>query len=176
MIDENVIDFLKQSNNIEDEWDDDSLAQALYAWNFIIEQDKLDVGVILKTHKILMLHHKLMPDEKGYFRQRPVLIGGHEAKPHYVIRELIEHWLETANKPRNEEQIKQDHVDYEAIHPFIDGNGRTGRIFLNWQRVKNGLPVLVIKESEKFDYYKWFERKTIDFIKKMEDSKLMREL
>lgn len=175
MIDWDVINFLRESNNIEDEWDDDSLAQAIFAWDFIIQEDKLNISNILKTHKILMLHHNLQPDEKGYFRQRPVWIGGKEAKPYYAIRELIEHWLETANEPRNAEQIQQDHVDYEAIHPFIDGNGRTGRIFLNWQRVKNGLPVLVIKESEKFDYYKWFEKKTIDFIKKMEDSKLMRD-
>lgn len=175
MIDEDVIEFLKESNNIENEWDDDSLAQALYAWNYIVSQDKLNTEVILKTHKILMLHHNIQPNEKGYFRQRPVWIAGHEAKAHYAIVHLIDHWLIGANEPRNAEQIKQDHIDYEAIHPFIDGNGRTGRIFLNWQRIKNGLPVLVIKESEKFDYYKWFEKRTIDFIEKMEDSKLMRE-
>lgn len=174
-MDEDVIDFLRESNNIEDEWDDDSLAQAIFAWDFIIGEDKLNVSNILKTHKILMNHHNIRPDERGYFRQRPVFIGGHEAKPHYAIRALIEHWLEIANQPRNEEEIKQDHIDYEAIHPFIDGNGRTGRIFMNWQRIKNGLPVLVIKEKEKFDYYKWFERKTIDFIKKMEDSKIKRD-
>jgi len=48
------------------------------------------------------------------------------------------------------------HINFEKIHPFIDGNGRIGRMLLNWQRVKLGLPVLVIKESEKQEYYKWF--------------------
>ena len=42
------------------------------------------------------------------------------------------------------------------VHPFIDGNGRTGRIFMNWWRVKNGLPILVIKETARQEYYKWF--------------------
>ena len=50
------------------------------------------------------------------------------------------------------------HVKYEKIHPFVDGNGRTGRIFMNWWRIKNNLPILVIHEGkEQMDYYKWFK-------------------
>ena len=54
--------------------------------------------------------------------------------------------------------IKDDHIAFEAIHPFIVGNGRIGRIIMNWQRdkVDKILPILVIKESEKWDYYSWF--------------------
>lgn len=152
-----VIDFLKESNNIEDEWDDVSLAQALYAWNYIIKEEKLTPGVLLKTHKILMLHHKLMPDEKGYFRKVGVRIGARYGKPWYAIPELIETWCARANTAETEEQIKADHVAYEEIHPFVDGNGRTGRIFMNWTRVKKGFPILVIREKEKQEYYDWFQ-------------------
>jgi Fic family protein len=38
----------------------------------------------------------------------------------------------------------------------MDGNGRIGRILLNWQRRYWNLPILIIKESEKEEYYKWF--------------------
>lgn len=160
-MDNNIIEFLKESNNIEDVWDDTSLAQAIYAWNYIIKEDELTPGVILKTHKILSLRSRLLPDEKGYFRKQPVWIGDREGKPWYALPELIENWckdvMTSVKVPGdNGKHIKIDHIRYEEIHPFIDFNGRTGRIFLNWARVKAGLQVLVIKEEEKHKYYSWF--------------------
>lgn len=159
-----VIEFLKESNNIEDEWDDTSLAQAIYAWNYLIQEDRLSVGAVLKTHKILMLKHNLMPNEKGYFRTVPVWIGGREGKPHFAVPELVKNWVDDVNvllekpyKPGLDELAKISHIQYENIHPFVDGNGRTGRIFLNWLRVKTQLPVLIIREAEKFEYYSWFK-------------------
>ncbi len=166
-----VVDFLRESNNIENERDDDSLAQALFAWNYVIQEPKLTPSVILRTHKILMLHH-LVGDKKGYFRKEPVFIGGHEAKPWFVIPELIAQWCKNTDElimtKENKKSVKENHwlhvwgriqdshIGYEAIHPFVDGNGRTGRIFLNWQRVKLGLPIFIFKEEEKEEYYTWF--------------------
>lgn len=155
------IEFLRESNNIENEWDDDSLIQAIYAWDFIVNQDILTINNILDTHKILMKNYNILETEKGFFRKRDVWIGGHKAKAPLQIDALIRVWVESANHTLKmtrgiEEQIIKDHIAYEAIHPFIDGNGRTGRIFLNWQRVRAKLPILVIKEKEKYEYYKWF--------------------
>lgn len=152
-----VTDFLYESNAIEGVYDNDSLQQAKYAWEYLVEQDKLTSGVVLKTHKILMLHQPLRPDERGYFRKVAVYIGGNEAPHASHISTMMKSWIEAANKAKTEDHIKESHVHYEHIHPFVDGNGRTGRMFLNWQRVKNGLPILVIKESERHDYYKWFQ-------------------
>jgi Fic family protein len=121
---------------------------------------KIDVSTVLQTHKILMTSQPLGHHEIGYFRKEPVYIGGREGRPWFAIPELIFDWCYKVNldKPLfSEAYIKQMHVDYERIHPFIDGNGRTGRIFMNWQRLKLGLPLLVIKEAEKQDYYAWFE-------------------
>lgn len=168
MVNEDVIDFLRESNNIEDVWDDDSLAQAIFAWNLLMEENKITASIILRAHKTLMLHKNLRPDQKGYFRKEPVYIGGHEAKPWFVIPELIEQWcaqvntfIDTYRPSKNqkemEEAIRQYHIKFEAVHPCIDGNGRTGRLLLNWMRAKCGLPILVIKESEKSEYYKWFK-------------------
>lgn len=167
-----IIEFLRESNNIEQEWDDVSLQQALFAWNYIIEEDKLDAGVILKTHKILMLHHPLQPDQRGYFRKVAVGMylkngGFKEFRPWYAVPELIEQWIVNANdlvvngKNDNDKTLdrinRDQHIAFESIHPFIDGNGRMGRILMNWQRYQLGLDILIIKEKLKGKYYEWFK-------------------
>jgi len=158
--------FLRESNAIEQVYDDASFEQAVTAWRFLLLQDKLTIGVILKTHKILMLNQLLRPDEKGYFRKRPVYINNIEALNYEKIEETIILWVmnvmdvvESGKKESHiflEKVIKEQHVAYEHIHPFIDGNGRTGRMFMNWQRRKLGMPIMVIKEGERFNYYRWF--------------------
>ncbi len=167
-----VIDFLLESNAIEGVYDDDSLQQAIYAWDYLVQQKELTPGVICKTHKILMLHQRLLPNEKGYFRDVDVYIGGRmglaPASIRYAIDELckvIKDQVQTSkvvpiNTPGQKEArelvCQAHHVRYEQIHPFVDGNGRTGRMFMNWQRLQMGLEILVIKEDDKYEYYKWF--------------------
>ena len=147
--------FLEQSNNIEGVFDSDSLKQAVKAWDYIAGQKKITADVILKTHGILMLNH-LPVDERGCFRHVEVTIGGIYGMHHLIVPEMVDKWCMRANKPRTANNIKRDHVRFEKIHPFVDGNGRTGRILLNHQRLINKLSILVIKNSEKQDYYKWF--------------------
>ncbi len=158
-----VATFLRESNAIEDEWDETSYIQARKAWDFIVKEDKLTLPVILKTHNLLMRYH-LSKEDRGHLRTCPIYIGGREGKPWYALQPLLESWMEIANQIDKldgitdlEEVIKHDHVQYETIHPFIDGNGRTGRIFMNWQRVKCGLDPLVIWQREKYSYYEWFQ-------------------
>jgi Fic family protein len=158
------LNFLRESNNIENEWDDLALQDAIIAWQYIKTQKKLSLDNIQITHRLLMDHRDTLEDKyKGSFRDGPVWIGGKEAKPFYAVPNLLEDWVDTANrglklKDGGDHLAHVLHVRYEAIHPFFDGNGRTGRLFLNWQRVKMGLPILIIKEKEKHEYYKWFNQ------------------
>jgi Fic family protein len=148
--------FLSESNNIENVWDTASLLQAIRAWAYLRGQRSLTPAVITHMHGMLMRHHNLRPEEKGAFRTGPVWIGGREGRPWYAVPALMEAWCERARAAQTAEQIRADHVQYEVIHPFVDGNGRTGRMVLNWQRLQVGLPILVIKEAEKREYYAWF--------------------
>ena len=157
MIGDVATEFLRESNAIEGVFDEGALKQALYAWLYIIGEEKLTTGAVLKTHKILMLNQPLTPDLRGYFRRFGVRIGARYGKPWKRVPELMAQWVENNKGKKTEEEIKQLHIDYEMIHPFADGNGRTGRIFMNWLRLKNGFDILVIKESEKSKYYKWFQ-------------------
>ncbi len=161
-----VIAFLQESNYIEGVID--GLDQAVKAWKYIITKKELTRAVILKTHAILM-RGKLDHKEAGAWRKVPVWIGGREGRPWYAIPDSMDGWIEGANlsiglmisifgsEDETIEAIKGDHIVFESIHPFIDGNGRTGRILLNWQRLKAGLPILIIKEEEKQEYYRWFK-------------------
>jgi Fic family protein len=133
----------------------------------MIEQKEITPHVVLRVHEILMRNQKLEDRFKGNFRDCAVYIGNSECVNYAQIPYAIKDWCNQMNinattvfipKYIIEETSKELHVLYEKIHPFVDGNGRTGRIFMNWWRIKNGLPILVIhKGKEQHEYYKWFK-------------------
>lgn len=150
------LEFLRESNAIEQVYDEVSLIQAHYAWRYLKKQKKMTSGVVLKTHKVLMLRSNLIPNEKGYFRKRDVFIGGQKALHPAHVREAIGNWCNQTMKARW--SAKKLHIAYEKIHPFVDGNGRTGRMFMNWSRLKKKQPLIIIHEGkEQMEYYKWFK-------------------
>lgn len=152
--------FLRESNAIESVYDTKSLVQAVKAWEYLTSKRKLTQEVIKKTHEILMKYQSIAPEDKGSYRQCKVWVGSHEGITHHFIPQYLENWLYISSRTKvadnKAEWIRQLHMQYEQIHPFIDGNGRTGRMFMNWQRLKTGLPLMVIFEKYKYDYYKWF--------------------
>lgn len=156
--------FLVENNAIEGVFDDDSLVQAQLAWEYLISQKELSLNTILVTHQILMAHQDLNPELKGNWRNCPVWIGGHEGSDFRKIPNLIQSWLEKIDASDNPELTSEEqdiilqnlHVQYEWIHPFVDGNGRTGRMFWNFLRLKRGLPLKIIYENERFEYYRLF--------------------
>jgi len=158
---ENLDLFLKESNAIEDVWDEGSLLQAKRAWNFLIRSKKLSEKNILWMHRILMKDH-LPKKNRGAYRRQAVYVGGKEKLFYQEIPRAITEWIEKANKSISESEILADHIAFEEIHPFIDGNGRSGRIFLNYMRVKRGLPVFVFYEKTKQTaYYPLFRKREI---------------
>lgn len=146
--------FLIESNAIEGVYDMDSFNQAAHAWNYLEKQDKLSIGVILRTHKILSVHSNLLPNQKGYFRYIDVQVGGHLGAAPHMIRPLMDDWIEEANFFNDPES---DHIKFEKIHPFVDFNGRIGRMLWNWKLVKMGEPIKIFYEKDKQEYYKLFK-------------------
>ena len=49
------------------------------------------------------------------------------------------------------------HLDFDGIHPFIDGNGRTGRLILNLMLMQNGYPPVSMKFADRRRYYDCFD-------------------
>lgn len=155
-------EFLKESNAIEGIYDSHSLWRAEKAWEYLKSQDHLTTEVVQQVHKILMTDSDLIMNQIGSYRTCSVSVGGRMSIHWVLVIEEMKSWIGDANNSvhvpgKGGLNIKIDHVQYEKIHPFVDGNGRTGRIFMNWQRRKAGLPILIIRAEERGEYYKWFK-------------------
>ncbi|KKU43453.1 MAG: hypothetical protein UX60_C0025G0008 [Berkelbacteria bacterium GW2011_GWA2_46_7] len=101
--------------------------------------------------------------EPGAWRNGPIKIAQArvEAPPHHKVEKLIESLVKTANQSAANPIRKAAvfHSIFEQIHPFPDGNGRVGRILLNYILIAHGLPNIAIKglETEKNEYFSALE-------------------
>ena len=55
------------------------------------------------------------------------------------------------------ERIARFHLEFEGIHPFIDGNGRTGRLVMNLELIREGYPPINVKYTDRRRYYDAFD-------------------
>ncbi len=116
---------------------------------------------------ILLLHQMLIGgiDDRiaGRFRHggEYVRVGTHIAPAPEHIERMTEEILIEYTSNQNcyfTDKIALFHLDFETIHPFVDGNGRMGRVIINYQLQRLGFPVIIIRDKEKKDYYEGFNR------------------
>jgi len=114
---------------------------------------------------ILLLHQMLIggidDNIAGRFRKKNefVRVGTHIAPaPEHVERMMESTLLEYSSDVNSYflDKIAKFHLDFETIHPFVDGNGRIGRVFTNFQLISLGFPRIIIRDKEKDIYYQAF--------------------
>lgn len=136
-----------------------NLAQVLeYVKGKKIEQE-------LTSELIKLLHRMLMGninDEiAGRFRQKGeyVRVGTHIAPAPEQLDAMVEEILINSSSDQVAyftDKIARFHLDFETIHPFCDGNGRMGRLLINYQLNDLGFPNIIIRDKDKHVYYKAF--------------------
>lgn len=129
-----------------------------YVRELVKENAPLTESVIKQIHSLVLADKK---DDRGVYRRIPVRIMGahHEPVQPYLIGPKMEQLLldYAASEAHIVTKLARFHIEFEGIHPFIDGNGRTGRLLVNLELMKAGYPPIDIKFTDRVAYYNAFD-------------------
>jgi Fic family protein len=142
--------------------------------------DLINMAEVRQIHAVLMEkvwsvapHDDASPEESpGKFRQHQIraFSGGMTPPSHVYIQSELQFWVDEANAmgravgsgttpPRAiPERLAKLHRDFEQIHPFIDGNGRTGRLLLNLILLRMGWPTAIIYKRDRDKYLRALDK------------------
>lgn len=152
-----------------------------YVKKCISDNKPLDENIVKDIHSILMENILV----GGVYRNVEVRITGAKHKPpapsemYYQIKEFFYN-IKSKSDLNPIELAAWTHAEFVKIHPFVDGNGRTSRLIMNYQLMSNGfLPVSVNKE-DRLEYFNYLEEYAVDdnlalfadFIAELEEKQL----
>lgn len=123
------------------------------------QESEINKAAILFLHKMLI--GGIDDGIAGRFRKQGeyVRVGTHIAPAPEHVERMIEAVLSGYGSNHSVyflDKVAKFHLDFETIHPFCDGNGRIGRVIINYQLERLGFPGIIIRDKEKKDYYKAF--------------------
>jgi Fic family protein len=138
------------------------------------KEQELTLEAILSLHKMLILN--IRDDIAGRFRQSGeyVRVGSHIAPKSEEVVERLEKMLSEYNASISEDVVKRIaklHLVFEHTHPFVDGNGRIGRVINNYLLIREGYVPINIKFIDRKKYYDAFR----DFDEK-DSTEIMEEI
>lgn len=129
-----------------------------YVKQLVSENVEISEKLIKDIHYLVLADKK---DDRGVYRRIPVRIMGaaHEPVQPYLIVPKMEELLERYKNSTEDivTKLARFHIEFEDIHPFIDGNGRTGRLLINLELMKAGYPPIDIKFTDRLNYYEAFD-------------------
>lgn len=124
-------------------------------------------GLEVNPQLILFLHKMLISgindNIAGRFREKGeyVKVGTHIAPAPENLERLIDDTIEKFHTTVEEhflDKISRFHLEFETIHPFNDGNGRIGRVLMNYQFLRFGFPTMIIPYKDRKAYYESFSK------------------
>ena len=125
------------------------------------ERAPLSETIIKQIHSLVLADKPL---DRGVYRRVPVRIMGAKQEPvqPYLIEPKMNDLMQqyAADERNIVEKLADLHIAFESIHPFIDGNGRTGRLIVNLELMKAGYPPIDIKFTDRMRYYDAFNHRS----------------
>ena len=128
----------------------------------------LSLELIKKIH--FLLCQNAIEGVAGAFKTIPNMIIGASftpTQPYMVITELqewilnLEAQLNGADKEGIVEAISRQHIAFERIHPFSDGNGRVGRALMVYTCLQNGIAPIVVTKENKAEYISYLNTEDV---------------
>ena len=131
----------------------------LYVQDLVKDKVPFSESIIKQIHTLVLMDR---PEDRGVYRRIPVRIMGayHVPSDPVLVPEQMENLVAefSANKKMHPiERATMFHLKFEGIHPFVDGNGRTGRLILNLMLMQAGYPPINVKYSDRKRYYEMFD-------------------
>ena len=128
-----------------------------YILSIVREKNIVNEKIIKDIHSLVLADK---PMDRGVYRKVPVRIAGAKDIPTepYLIEEKLKQLIMDYKKSDKNlfEKISLFHLKFESIHPFIDGNGRCGRLILNLMLMQEGFLPINIKFADRVKYYECF--------------------
>jgi len=116
---------------------------------------------IKELHTLVLMNNA---EGRGVYRPYPVMIQGSKQMPQppYLVpvqmEALVAEYEDMKRRQHIISAIAEFHLRFEGIHPFIDGNGRTGRLIINLKLIKHGFLPVNIKFADRDKYYTCFDK------------------
>ena len=129
---------LSKTYPLDPEDEPDYVSDHAYAFFYCYQhrEEPPDIFGALQLHKRLMVGTNLGATSVGAFRTIQVQVGPHIPPKPEVLYYHMDSW-QTAVNPKESDPWK-NHALFETIHPFVDGNGRTGRLLWAWDQLRRG--------------------------------------
>lgn len=131
----------------------------LYVQDLVKDKVPFSESIIKQIHTLVLMNR---PEDRGVYRRISVRIMGayHVHSDPILVPEQMENLIAefAGNKKLHPiERAALFHLKFEGIHPFVDGNGRTGRLILNLMLMQAGYTPINVKYSDRKRYYEAFD-------------------